>query len=59
MRTAITVEAEWKQVLQGSVSMGAKEDMAIIGRFWAAGFHYVTARSLLVGILKLTNSLFL
>jgi hypothetical protein len=48
------LEAEWRQVLQGSVSTGAKEDESSTGRIWDAGFHHVTARSRLAGILKLT-----
>jgi hypothetical protein len=48
MRTARTPEAEWRQVLQLSVSMGAKEDESSTGHIWAAGFHHVTARSRLV-----------
>jgi hypothetical protein len=39
------------------VSKGAKEISS--GRVWAAGFHHVTARSRLAGVLKLTNSLLL
>jgi hypothetical protein len=45
MRTARKLEAEWKQVLQGNVSTGAKDDESSTGRVWAAGFHHVTARS--------------
>jgi hypothetical protein len=52
------LEAEWRQVLWGSVSTGAKEDESSTGRIWAAGFHHVTARSRLVGTLNLTNCLF-
>jgi hypothetical protein len=59
MRTARTLESEWRQVLRGRVSTGAKEDESSTGRVWAAGFHHVTARSRLVGVLKLTNRLFL
>jgi hypothetical protein len=59
MRTARTLEAEWWQVLRGRVSAGAKEDESSTGRVWAAGFHHVTARSRLVGVLKLTNRLFI
>jgi hypothetical protein len=59
MRTARTVEAEWLQVLRGSVSTGTKEDVASTGRFWAAGFHHVTIRSRLARVLKLMNRLFL
>jgi hypothetical protein len=53
------LEAEWRQVLQESMSMGAKEDDSSSGRVWAAGFHHVMASSCLAGILKLMNSLFL
>jgi hypothetical protein len=53
MQTARTLEAEWRQVLRGSVSTGAKEDESSTRRVWAAGFHYGTARSRLVGVLKL------
>jgi hypothetical protein len=59
MRTARTLEAEWRQVLQGSVGTGTKEDESSTGRVWAAGFHHVTARSRLAGDLKLMNRLFL
>jgi hypothetical protein len=59
MRTARTLEAEWRQVLRGSVSTGAKEDESRTGRVWATGFHHVTARSRMVRILKLMNRLFL
>jgi hypothetical protein len=43
MRTARKLEAEWRQVLRGSVGMGAKEDEPPTGHVRAAGFHYVTA----------------
>jgi hypothetical protein len=59
MRTARMLEAEWRQVLQGSVNMGAKEDDLSIGHVWTAGFNHVTARSRLERILKLMNRLFL
>jgi hypothetical protein len=59
MRTARTLEAEWRQVLWGSLSMGAKEDESITGHVWAAGFHHVMACSRLAHILKLMNPLFL
>jgi hypothetical protein len=58
MRTARTLEAEWRQVLRGSLSTGAKEDESSTGRVWAAGFHHVTARSRLARVLKLMNCLF-
>jgi len=47
IRTARTLEVEWRQVLRGSVSTGTKEDKSSTGRVWAAGFHHVTARSCL------------
>jgi hypothetical protein len=59
MRTARTLEAEWRQVLRGSVSTGAKEDELITGCVWDAGFHHDTARSRLARVFKLRNSLFL
>jgi hypothetical protein len=59
MRTARTLEAEWKQVLRGSVSTGAKEDESSTGHVWAAGFHHATAHSRLARVLKLMNRLFL
>jgi hypothetical protein len=45
MRTARTLEAEWRQVLRGSVITGAKEDESSTGHVWDAGFHHVTACS--------------
>jgi hypothetical protein len=59
MGTARMLEAEWRQVLRGSVSTGAKEDESSTGRIWAAGFQHVTARSCLAQVLKLMNHLFL
>jgi hypothetical protein len=59
MRTARTLEAEWWQVLRGSVSMEAKEDESSNGRLWAAGFLHVTTRSRLASVLKLTKHLVL
>jgi hypothetical protein len=59
MRTARTLEAEGRQVLRGSVSTGTKEDESSTGRVWVAGFHHVTSRSRLAGVLKLMNRLFL
>jgi hypothetical protein len=58
MGTERTVEAEWRQVLWGSLGTGAKEDESCAGRVWAAGFHHVTARSGLVGVLKVMKHLF-
>jgi hypothetical protein len=59
MRTARTLEEEWRQVLRGSVSTGARVDESITGRVWAAGFHHVTARSRLADVSKLEIRLFL
>jgi hypothetical protein len=59
MQTVRALEAEWRQILWGSMSMGVKEDESNIGCIWAAGFHHVTARSHLVHVLKLINCLFL
>jgi hypothetical protein len=59
MRTARTLEAEWWQVLRGSVSTGEKEDKSSTGRVWTAGFHHVTARYSLAGVLKLMNRSFI
>jgi hypothetical protein len=51
-------EAEWIQVLWGSMSMGAKEGESSTGHIWAAGFHHVMARSHLAHILKLITVYF-
>jgi hypothetical protein len=59
MRTMRTLEAEWRQVLWGSMCIGAKEDESNFGHVWAAGFHYVMAHSRLARVLKLMNHLFL
>jgi hypothetical protein len=59
MRTARTLEAEWRQVLWGSVSTEANEDESSTGRVWATGFHHVTARSRLERVLTFMNRLFL
>jgi hypothetical protein len=45
MQTARMLETEWRQVLWGSMSVGAKEGESSTRRVWAAGFHNVTARS--------------
>jgi head-tail adaptor len=58
MRTARVLEAEWRQVLSGSVITGATEDESNTGRVWAAGLHNVTAHSRLARVLKLMNRLF-
>ena len=60
MRTARTQENARSRivaVLWTSVGVGTNEDEASTGRFWAAGFHHVTARSRLASILKLINLL--
>jgi len=59
IRTARTLEAEWWQVLRGSVVTGTNEVESRSGRVWAAGFYHVMARSRLPRILKLMNPLFL
>jgi len=59
MRTAKTLEGEWRQFLVGSVGTGTKEAESSIGRVRAAGFHHVTARSRLARVLKLMYRLFL
>jgi hypothetical protein len=41
--------------LRGSVGTGTKGDESSTGRIWAAGFHHVTARSLLARVLKIMN----
>jgi hypothetical protein len=55
LRTAGKLEAEWRQVLRGSVSTEAKEDESSTERVWAAGLHHVMALSRLAGVLKLTD----
>jgi hypothetical protein len=59
MRTARKLEAEWRQFLRVSMGRGKKEDGSSTGRFWAAGFQHVTARSRLARVLKLLNPYFL
>jgi hypothetical protein len=59
MQTARMLKTEWRQLLRGSVSTGAKEDESSAGGIWAAGFHHVTVRSRLAGVLKVTYNLFL
>jgi hypothetical protein len=52
------LEADWKQVLLGSVSTVVEEDDSSTGIVWAAGFLHSTARSRLAGVLKLAVYLF-
>jgi hypothetical protein len=59
MRTARMLEAEWRQVLRGSIGTGTKEDESSTGRVLAAECHHVKAHSCSVRILKLMNRLFL
>jgi hypothetical protein len=59
MRTVRMLEAEWRQVLWGSLSTGAKEGESSTGRIWAAEFHHITTHSHLAGIWKLMNCSFL
>jgi hypothetical protein len=42
MRIVGTLEAEWRQVLQGSMGMGAKEDESSAGWIWAACWNLWT-----------------
>jgi hypothetical protein len=58
MQTARMLEAKRRQVPQGNVSMGAKEDGSSTGHILAVGFRHVTARSRLAHILKLMNRFF-
>jgi hypothetical protein len=59
MQTARTPEAEWWQVLRGSVGKGTKKDESSTGLVWASGFQHVSARSRLARVLKLMNRLLL
>jgi hypothetical protein len=56
MRTARTLEAEWWQVLRGSLNTGAEEVESSTGSVWTAGIYHVTARSHLSRVLKHVNS---
>jgi hypothetical protein len=58
-RTSRTLEAEWRQILQGSVSMATQEDESSTGHVQADGHQRVMARSRLARVLKLMNHLFL
>jgi hypothetical protein len=51
MRTARMLEAEWWQVLRGSVSTGTKEDESSTGHVWAAVFHHVMTCSRLARVM--------
>jgi hypothetical protein len=44
--------------LRGRRRMGTKKDELSTERIWAAGFHHVTARSLLASVLKLNFTIF-
>jgi hypothetical protein len=59
MQTVRKLEAEWRQVMWGSLSTAAKEDESSTGHIWTTGFHHVTARSHLAHILNLMDHLFL
>jgi hypothetical protein len=58
MRTARTLEGEWRQVLWESLSTGVKEDESSTGRVWAAGFHHVMAHSHLAHVSKFNFPIF-
>jgi hypothetical protein len=45
--------------LRGSVGTGTEEGELSTWRFWAAGFHSVTSRSLMARVFELMNSLIL
>jgi hypothetical protein len=53
MHTVRTLEAEWRQVLPGSMSMGTKEDELSYGHIRAARFHHIMVCSHLVRVLTL------
>jgi hypothetical protein len=55
MRMARMLEAEWRKVLRGNVSTGAKEDESSTERIWAAVLHHVTAHSCLACVLKINE----
>jgi hypothetical protein len=59
MQTTRMLEAEWRQVLRGSVSKETKEDESSTGHVWAAGFHHIMVHSRLAHVLKFMNHLFL
>ena len=59
IRTARTLEAEWRQVCGEAWVRGKKEDESSTGRVWAAVFHRVTARSRSARVLKIMNRLYL
>jgi hypothetical protein len=59
MQTARMLEAERRQVLQESLSTGAKDDESSAGHVWSAGFHHAVASSCVTQVLKLMNHLFL
>jgi hypothetical protein len=59
MRTVTTLEAEWRQILWGSLSTVAKAGESSTGQVWAVGFHHVMAHSHLARVLKVMNCLFL
>ena len=55
IRTARTLEAEWRQVCGEAWLRGVKEDEASTGRVWAAGFHHVMASSRVARVFRLMN----
>jgi hypothetical protein len=59
IRTARTPEAECWQVCGEAWVRGLKKKRQVLGAFWAAGFHHVTAHSRLALVLKLMYCLFL
>jgi hypothetical protein len=57
MRTARTLEAEWREVLWASMSMGAKKMSQVLGGFGPLDFTVL--RPVLAWILKLIYRLFI
>jgi hypothetical protein len=53
MRTARTLEAEWWQVLRGSVNTGAKKDESLLGVFGLLDFTMLRPVPAWLAFLKL------
>jgi hypothetical protein len=59
MQTAKMVDAEYWQVLWGTVSIGQRKASPALGAFGLLDFTIITARSHLVPVFILMNCLFL
>jgi hypothetical protein len=57
MRTVITLETEWRQVLRGSVSTGAKKMSQVLGTFELLDFTMLRT-VLALRVYKLMNHIF-